>query len=636
MGYRKLLRPFERAPSRCRRARLVAVPGSLPPTGPRVLPLTDFDHVWKELGLLSEPWLGRTLRRDYALQFARKPPPFRGISIVQWANPGETEALRVEVSSLLHRGAVAAVSAEDAHRGLYSPYFLVPKKSGGARPILDLRLLNEHIVTRSFCMLTTKQLLECVRPGDWMTSIDLTDAYFHVPVVPEHRKFLRFAIGEEQYEYCRLPFGYTLAQRTFSKCAEAALEPLRRQGIRILKYIDDWLILAASRQDAEAHTGSVLRHISRLGFVVNREKSSLQPAQSALYLGLHLNSQSMRASLSAERSFALTQMGQRVLGSPLVPARQIMSLLGMMAAAHPVVRLGPLHMRRLQRWFSRLRLHPTMDKGKMVCASTAARVDIQYWLTPGLLSRGVPLGCVPFHTEVFTDASLTGWGGVLGQSSVGGVWSGPRCHINLLEMEAVRRVLLHFSVQLEGAHVRVRSDNSTVVSYLNRQGGVRSSRLHNLTLEIILWATSHLASLRARYVPGVLNVGANRMSRGGPPRDEWGLAPDVAREVWSRFGRPVADLFASAENAQCPLWFSLRSTDEPPLGVDALAHKQWPAGLLYAFSPLHLMLPLLQRIRQEGLSVVVIAPNSPNARWFPSLVELAVRGLGHSRTDSGR
>ncbi|KAK7944938.1 hypothetical protein WMY93_000666 [Mugilogobius chulae] len=121
------------------------------PTGPRVRPLTDFYHVWKELGLLSEPWLERTLRRGYALQFARKPPPFQGILITQWANPGETEALRVEVSSLLHRGAVASVSAEDAHKGLYSPYFLVPKKSGGARPILDLRLLNEHIV-QGFCL----------------------------------------------------------------------------------------------------------------------------------------------------------------------------------------------------------------------------------------------------------------------------------------------------------------------------------------------------------------------------------------------------------------------------------------------------------------------------------------------------
>ncbi|KAK7929067.1 hypothetical protein WMY93_005462 [Mugilogobius chulae] len=515
-------------------------------SGPRVRPLTDFDHVWKELGLLSEPWLGRTLRRDYALQFARKPPPFRVFRSRSGLTQGDL-ALRVEVSPLLHRGAVAAVSAEDAHKVLYSRIFWSQRKAEVRAHSRSSPAQRAHCYSLvSYAQ--TKQLLE------------------------------RGAV-----RILSLPFGYTLAQRTFSKCAEAALEHLRRQGIRILTYIDDYLILAASRQGrGGAHGVSAEAHFS-VGFVVNREK---------------------------KRSFALTQMGQRVLGSPLVPARQIMSLLGMMAAAHPVVRLDSV-----RPW----------DKGKMVCASTAARVDIQYWFTPGLLSRGVPLGCVPFHTEVFTDASLTGWGGVLGQSSVGGVWSGPRCHINLLEMEAVRRVLLHFSDQLEGAHVRVRSDNSTVVSYLNRQGGVRSPRLHNLTMEILLWATSHLASLRARYVPGVLNVGADRRSRGGPPRDEWGLAPDVAREVWSRFGRPVADLFASAENAQCPLWFSLRSTASLPWGgrsgPQTVARRS-----AVCLSPSTPHVTTVAEDPAGGLSVVVIAPNSPNARWFPSLVELAVQG----------
>ena len=55
------------------------------------------------------------------------------------------------------------------------------------------------------------------------------------------------------------------------------------------------------------------------------------------------------------------------------------------------------------------------------------------------------------------------------------------------------------------------------------------------------------------------------MSRGGPVRDEWGLAPHVANQVWHCFGRPVADLFASAENAQCPLWFTLCLSTSAPL-----------------------------------------------------------------------
>uniref|UniRef100_A0AAV2IU46 ribonuclease H n=1 Tax=Knipowitschia caucasica TaxID=637954 RepID=A0AAV2IU46_KNICA len=590
-----------------------------------VPPLTDFYDIWKEQGLLSDVWLEKTLRRGYALQFFRKPPPFRGVRAVRSQVRGSTEALEAEVSSLLSRGAAVEVDPQDATRGLYSPYFLVPKKSGGVRPILDLRVLNECISKRQFRMLSTRQLLECVREGDWMTSIDLTDAYFHVSIVPEHRRFLRFAVGERNYEYCRLPFGYALAPRTFSKCVEAALEPIRRAGVRILTYIDDWLILAPSREVAVSHTQWVLSHIQRLGFVVNREKSKLQPAQRMIYLGLQLDSVIFRAALSVDRRTNITRLAREVLAGPRVPARRLRSLLGMMAAAHAVVRLGLLHMRNFQRWFSRLRLHPSRDGGRLIWVPQGAASDIRFWLTPGLLRDGVTLACAVSHAEVFTDASLEGWGGVLGQSSVGGCWSDSARHINLLEMEAVHRVLLHFAPQLQGRHVMVRSDNTTVVSYLNRQGGTRSPALHRMATVTLLWAALHLLSLRARHVPGVRNVGADRMSRGGPLQDEWGLAPRVAAEIWRRFGRPVVDLFASAENAQCPSWFALRAADEPPLGVDALAHYPWPGGLLYAFPPVRLLPVLLRRIEQERRrSVILVAPDSPHARWFPFLRGMAV------------
>ena len=114
------------------------------------------------------------------------------------------------------------------------------------------------------------------------------------------------------------------------------------------------------------------------------------------------------------------------------------------------------------------------------------------------------------------------------------------------------------------------------------------------------------------------------MSRGGPPWNEWGLSPHISQLVWHRFGCPVADLFASAENALCPLWFSLRSADAPPLGVDALAHDTWPQGLLYAFPPVHLLPLMLRRVRSMALHILVVAPDSPRTMWFPDLIQMSV------------
>ncbi len=95
--------------------------------------------------------------------------------------------------------------------------------------------------------------------------IDLKDTYFHVSILPRHRPFLRFAFEGRAWQYRVLPFGLSLSPRVFTKVVEGALTPLREVGIRILNYLDDWLILAQSREQLGDHRDLVLRHLSQLG-----------------------------------------------------------------------------------------------------------------------------------------------------------------------------------------------------------------------------------------------------------------------------------------------------------------------------------------------------------------------------------
>ncbi|KAL0148789.1 hypothetical protein M9458_055967 [Cirrhinus mrigala] len=197
-------------------------------------------------------WVMGIIKRGYSLQFARRPPRFSGV-VPTLVVSKYTHVLRSEVMILLEKGAVEVVHPAQSESGFYSRYFLVPKKGGGLRPILDLRHLNRALMKRPFKMITLKQILSHIRPGDWFFSLDLKDAYFHIQIAPHHRRFFRFAFEGVAYQYTVLPFGLSLAPRTFTKCMDAALSLLRQRGIRILNYLDDWLVLAQSEAELLSH-----------------------------------------------------------------------------------------------------------------------------------------------------------------------------------------------------------------------------------------------------------------------------------------------------------------------------------------------------------------------------------------------
>ncbi len=132
-------------------------------------------------------------------------------------SPEQALVLEQEVISLLRKEAIEVVPPLDRESWFYSRYFIVPKKDGGLRPILDLRLLNHSVMRLKFKMLTVKQVVSQIKSEDWFVTIDLKEAYFHVSILPSHRKFLRFAFRGKAYQYRVLPFGLVSITPNFNE-----------------------------------------------------------------------------------------------------------------------------------------------------------------------------------------------------------------------------------------------------------------------------------------------------------------------------------------------------------------------------------------------------------------------------------
>ncbi len=181
-------------------------------------------------------------------------------------------------------------------------------------------------------------------------SPDLKDAYFHIQIAPHNRPFLRFAFEGVSYQYTVLPFGLSLAPRTFTKCMDAALSPLRQMGIRILNYLDDWLVLTLSEVELLYHRSLLLSHLECLGLRVNLAKSALSPSQRISLLGTVFKSVQMRDAVTPESAPSIQRLVTSLATGASRPLKLFQRMLDLMGSTSPVLQLSLLPMRPLQRW----------------------------------------------------------------------------------------------------------------------------------------------------------------------------------------------------------------------------------------------------------------------------------------------
>ena len=588
------------------------------PVGAR---LRSFASVWSSQLHLPR-WHQRTLQLGLSWNWTSRPPLTDSpIPIKLPANTVQRNVLLSEINVLVEKNALVPVVCPDP--GFYSQVFVVPKRTGGFRPVIDLKALNRHIACPTFRMETPQSIRRQLQVGEVTTSIDLADAYLHIPVDPEFQRYLRIAVGNQVWQFQAMPFGLNLAPRAFTQLLTPVAAALRAQGIKIHRYLDDWLIRSPSIQAAQAHTQQVLNLFQRLGLLVRLEKSDLEPKATFVFLGLHFNLHNGTVAPPGDKIQAVVQLVRSVCTQSHIRIRLLLRLIGILNHLADYVPLGRLRLRPVQFYLLSLHVDLRQDFDRRVPIRPGLRLALQPWLDRHWLGARVALRSPPPTLTIATDASLVGWGAHIGDRLLAGRWTPPETalHISVLELRAIRRALEELQTTVEHQSVRIMTDSMVAAAYIRREGGTKSLSLFKEVRDLLLWCQDHHVHLTPHFLPGHLNVLADLQSRPHQVLStEWTLQARVFSRLQVHFPWMAIDLFATRLNHQLPQFVS-PFPDPQAVDSDALT-MAWDGLQAYAFPPIAIITEVLHKVAQSDMSCVLLAPWWPAQAWFPEALRL--------------
>ncbi|CAJ0949668.1 unnamed protein product [Ranitomeya imitator] len=402
--------------------------------------------------------------------------------------------------------------------------------------------------------------------GEFLCSVDIQDAYLHVPICVRHHRFLLFAIKDNHYQFSAIPFGLASAPQGFLQDQGGCHghPSFQRDSHYPLpgRSVDQGVVLPRV-----CSVSRFLWTLTRIGWIINRSNSSLSPSQCLSFLGMEFDTNLAQLFLLKDK-FAVLLKAVRSLKRPAPRLLWFcMGVLGMMVASMEALPFAQFHTRLLLSTWNR----SMTSLDRPIRLPLKVRRSLSWWTLSSSLLRGRSFLPLQWHV-ITTDASL---------------------------LRSIFLALLHWQSLLTGLPVRIQSDNATAFVYLNHQGRTRSGQVMAEAAKILWWAERHVPAISAVHIPGVENWAADFLSRQGLAKGEWSLHPAVFNQICLRWGTPVVDLMASRMNHKVPQ-FVARSWDHLAVGHGALSGLDLGLSL----STLKDQVPALSILFQRDLSSI--------------------------------
>ena len=542
--------------------------------------LQEFAAQWT----LARPWTRTVIKRGFHWTWKSLPPlSFPKHHLV-------SSKVQELVLKLYSQGALYKVTDQPC---FLSRTFLVPKGLDGQRLIIDLSALNKFISFPSFHMTNHNTLRNCLDFPCWMATVDIQDAYLHVPVRKSLHKYLALSCNHQLFFFRCLPFGLAPTPLVFTVLMKFPINNLRARGFNVLNYLDDLIIWDKNQVATNQAVKEVVHSLETLGFLINTKKSKLAATQRTSWLGVDWDSEQGTCCLPEASILKISRLSNMLFENKCASRRLWESLMGCIAFAaqlsdraklmsHPVM--------KPQRF-------PSKNRGVVSQIPQSLVTALLPWLSPTFLRIPSPVRVPPPAVTVWCDASLSGWGAF---SSTDKIWSGRwdlnwrQSHINILELRAVLLVLQDWEIQ--ETCILIATDNSTTVSAINKRGSP-STQVHEIATQLFNHVLLHRNFLTAVHIQGHLNVVADSLSRDLPVATEWSLSQKEFCRLEDLHGSLLQiDLFATPLNNKIKTFAT--TLDHPRATVVNAFTINWNSwNQIYLFPPINLLPRVVKTLR---------------------------------------
>ena len=260
------------------------------------------------------------------------------------------------------------------------------------------------------------------------------------------------------------------------------------------------------------------------------------------------------------------------------------------------------------------------------------RFHLKWWMDPNPFVQGTFIHSPEPNAFIFTDARRYGWGAHLESMRLffHSRWTEvqSKLHTSILEKNGHSFCTKKATQYIHHSCVMISTDNTTMVSYFNNQGGTYSPNLCIEVWENLHWYLKHDVILRIRHVLGKFNNLEDRLSRLDKHLNtEWSFDQTVANCIFQMLRFPSVDLFATRFNHKLPLYVS-PVPDNQAFAIQALSIN-WNNLHANVLLSTVLIPSILTEIRQ---SQCLIAPLCPQRPWFSEVLQLLSSSISPDST----